>query len=150
VLCRKKPDDPGSNGSSLKIIKWAAKVRAAPSNLTMVKSKIEKLGSAKRFGARYGSKPKHKFAKIEKEQRKKHKCPYCNYTKVKRIVVGIWHCRKCDSKFTGKAYTIAKTTISDEGAAETEEKVQEQAEQPSENKKAETVKEKIENVEESA
>jgi large subunit ribosomal protein L37Ae len=69
---------------------------------------IDKLGSAKRFGARYGSKPKHKYAKIEKEQRKKHKCPYCNYVKVKRIALGIWHCRNCDAKFTGKAYTISK------------------------------------------
>ncbi|HJO01526.1 MAG: 50S ribosomal protein L37ae [Candidatus Woesearchaeota archaeon] len=73
--------------------------------------KIEKLGSAKRFGARYGSKPKHKFAEIEKEQRKKHKCPYCNALKVKRVSPGIWHCKKCNSKFTGKAYTIAKVAV---------------------------------------
>ena len=38
--------------------------------------KIDKLGSAKRFGARYGTKTKHKFAKIEALQRKKYKCPY--------------------------------------------------------------------------
>ena len=86
----------------------------------MVKS-VEKLGSAKRFGARYGFKPKHKFAKIEKEQRKKHKCPYCNAVKVKRLVMGIWHCRNCNVKFTGKAYTIAKQVISKE-IAETEKK----------------------------
>jgi len=71
--------------------------------------KIDKLGSAKRFGARYGSKPKHKYAKIEKEQRKKHKCPYCHNIKVKRLSMGIWHCRKCNSKFTGKAYTVEKS-----------------------------------------
>ena len=80
-------------------------------------TKIEKLGSAKRFGARYGSKTKHKFAKIEKEQRKKHGCPYCNNVKVKRVAVGIWHCRKCNSKFTGKAYSVAKLV----GVEETEE-----------------------------
>ena len=85
--------------------------------------KIDKLGSAKRFGARYGSKPKHKFAKIEREQRKRHKCPYCNTVGVKRIVMGIWHCRKCDAKFTGKAYTIAEPVILTETAAE--EKVEE-------------------------
>ena len=71
-------------------------------------AKAEKLGSVKRFGARYGRKPKKKLAKIEKELRKKHKCPYCNKFHVKRIVVGIWHCRKCKAKFTGKAYTIQK------------------------------------------
>ena len=72
---------------------------------------IEKLGSAKRFGPRYGRKPKHTFAKIEKEQRKLHKCPYCNAIKVKRAAVGIWHCRKCNAEFTGKAYTIKKALI---------------------------------------
>ena len=87
--------------------------------------KVEKLGSAKRFGARYGSKPKHKFAKIEKEQRKKHRCPYCNNLKVKRIAVGIWHCRKCNSKFTGKAYSVAKP-VSFERAGE-EGKIEEVA-----------------------
>ena len=79
----------------------------------MVKS-VEKLGSAKRFGARYGTKPKYKFAQIEKEQRKKHKCPYCNAIKVKRLVMGIWHCKNCNAKFTGKAYTIAKPASSKE------------------------------------
>ncbi len=84
----------------------------------MAKTKVEKLGSAKRFGARYGSKPKHKFAKIEKEQRKKHRCPYCNNVKVKRVAAGIWHCRKCNSKFTGKAYSVAKAITFEEAKEE--------------------------------
>jgi|TARA_Y100000031_G_C8059087_1_gene309756 large subunit ribosomal protein L37Ae len=86
--------------------------------------KVDKLGSAKRFGARYGSKTKHKFAQVEKEQRRKHKCPYCNVIAVKRIAVGIWHCRKCDAKFTGKAYTVSKPIIVSE-TNEPESKVQE-------------------------
>ncbi len=69
-------------------------------------AELEKLGATKRFGARYGRTNKHNFIKVEKEQRKLHKCPYCSKIAVKRIAVGIWHCRKCDSKFTGKAYTI--------------------------------------------
>ena len=68
--------------------------------------KREGLGSAKRFGARYGRKTKLKFSKVETEQRKIHKCPYCNQKKVKRISAGIWLCQKCGSKFTGKAYTL--------------------------------------------
>jgi len=75
---------------------------------------IKKLKSAKRFGARYGRRVKEKFAEIEKEQRKLHKCPYCNNIKVKRIAVGIWYCRKCKSKFTGKAYTIKEEIIAEE------------------------------------
>ena len=42
-------------------------------------AEVKKLGSTKRFGARYGRKPKKKLAKIEEELRKKQKCPYCLY-----------------------------------------------------------------------
>ncbi|MFH0874402.1 MAG: 50S ribosomal protein L37ae [archaeon] len=64
------------------------------------------LGSVKRFGPRYGRRTKLRFAEIEKEQRKLHKCPYCHQVKVKRESVGIWSCKKCSAKFTGKAFTL--------------------------------------------
>ncbi|MBS3132060.1 50S ribosomal protein L37ae [Candidatus Woesearchaeota archaeon] len=91
----------------------------------------EKLGSIRRFGARYGRKTKDKFGKIEKEQRKLHKCPFCSHVKVKRVALGIWQCRKCNSKFAGKAYTIDKKISFDEGempavAAETGEEGREE------------------------
>ena len=79
------------------------------------------LGSAKRFGARYGRKLKLKFSKIETEQRKLHKCPYCSKTAVKRVAMGIWSCRKCKAKFTGKAYSISRKIITKEGAIAEEE-----------------------------
>ena len=63
-------------------------------------------GSTRRFGARYGRKPRAKFGQIEAIQRSKHKCPYCNKIAVKRLALGIWHCTKCEAKFTGKAYTL--------------------------------------------
>jgi len=73
---------------------------------------VEKhLTGIRRFGTRYGRTLKLKFAKIEAEQRKKHKCPYCNALKVKRVAVGIWNCGKCGTKFTGKAYTISKKPV---------------------------------------
>ena len=79
----------------------------------------EKLhGSVKRFGARYGRKPKLKFSQVETEQRKLHKCPYCNKVAVKRVSVGIWNCRKCHAKFTGKAYSISRSFITKEQPAE--------------------------------
>ena len=69
------------------------------------------LGSIKRFGPRYGRTVKTKVAKIERMQRAKHKCPYCNHLKVRRESVGVWQCGKCDAKFTGRAYepTPSKT-----------------------------------------
>ncbi len=69
----------------------------------------KKFGSAKRFGSRYGRKIRDKVAMVEKERKKKHKCPYCHKIGgIKRIAVGIWNCTKCESKFTAKAYTISK------------------------------------------
>jgi large subunit ribosomal protein L37Ae len=65
-------------------------------------------GSVKRLGTRYGRTVKFKLGKIEAEQRKKHKCPYCNYVKVRKKALGIWHCTKCGATFTNKAYTVGK------------------------------------------
>lgn len=73
--------------------------------------KEKKFGAAKRFGARYGRKPKQKFVSIEAEKNKKHKCPSCNWERVKRLAAGIWTCTKCDLKFAGKAYTVPKKII---------------------------------------
>lgn len=70
---------------------------------------IEKgLGPAKRFGPRYGRTVKFKLAKIEKQQKKIQICPYCDMPKAKRISAGIYECRKCNSKFTGRAYFLKK------------------------------------------
>ena len=80
-------------------------------------AKEAKLTSTKRFGPRYGRTNKYKFNKIEVEQRKLHECPYCKNIKVKRIAYGIWECKKCNAKFTGKAYTISKKSDSTTGDA---------------------------------
>jgi large subunit ribosomal protein L37Ae len=87
-----------------------------------------RLGSVKRFGARYGAKRKEKIAIVEKEHRGRRKCPFCNYVKVKRLSKGIWHCEKCNAKFAGRAYTFtAKKPVRElteevpEEAEETEE-----------------------------
>ncbi|MBW2977361.1 50S ribosomal protein L37ae [Candidatus Woesearchaeota archaeon] len=75
---------------------------------------VKKFGSVKRFGARYGRRPKEKLAKIESIQKGKHKCPYCHALKVKRLSAGIWNCRKCGAKFTGKAYSLKKIVLKEE------------------------------------
>jgi len=69
------------------------------------------LGSVKRFGVRYGRTTKYNFAKIENEQRKLQKCPYCKKTKAKREFLGVYKCGKCGAKFTGKAYFLEQTVI---------------------------------------
>ena len=62
-------------------------------------------GSVKRFGARYGKRIRDRLAILEAESKKKHICEFCKKPGVKRIAVGIWHCLKCNTKFTGKAFT---------------------------------------------
>ncbi len=76
-------------------------------------------GSVKRFGVRYGTKPKGKIAKLEAERSLSTKCPYCHYGKAKRINAGIWYCVKCKSRFTGKAYTIGTPAAIKENVTET-------------------------------
>ena len=76
--------------------------------------KIEKYGGVKRFGVRYGRKIKERFGKVEAVQRKAQKCPYCAAIKVKRVAMGIWKCGRCDSKFSGKAYSVTEKIITRE------------------------------------
>jgi len=66
----------------------------------------KKVGTAGRFGARYGSRIRHQVSEIEKKQRQRFLCPSCFHTQVKRLASGIWQCRKCSTKFAGKAYTL--------------------------------------------
>ena len=70
-------------------------------------------GSVKRLGTRYGRTLRFKLGKIESEQRKKHKCPYCGVSKVRRVALGIWQCGKCNAKFSNKAYTVVPMTRED-------------------------------------
>jgi len=81
-------------------------------------AKVDKIGGARRFGMRYGRKLKERFNAIEKEQRKLHKCPFCNYIRVKRLAMGIWQCNKCNAKFAGKAYAPSLKIVTKEEIAE--------------------------------
>jgi large subunit ribosomal protein L37Ae len=65
----------------------------------------KKVGTAGRFGARYGNTLRRKVSEIEKISRAKHKCPFCGKEgKVKRQAYGIWKCTACEKVFIGKAY----------------------------------------------
>lgn len=65
----------------------------------------KKIGTAGRFGARYGKKDRTKIAAIEKTQKERHICPKCNMPYVRRLASGIYQCKKCDAKFAGGAYS---------------------------------------------
>ena len=66
----------------------------------------KKTGSAGRFGSRYGKTIRQRVYNVEKYQKKKQVCPYCKKPAAKRLSMAIFKCNKCNSKFTGKAYSV--------------------------------------------
>ena len=64
----------------------------------------KKVGTTGKYGPRYGTKTKKIIAVIEREQRKKQICPFCERAALKRLAAGIWLCKKCGKKFAGGAY----------------------------------------------
>ena len=64
--------------------------------------------SAKQYGVRYGRRLREKIGKIDILRKGSSSCPYCHYNKVERIAAGIWFCKKCENKFTGRAYNVGR------------------------------------------
>ena len=64
--------------------------------------------AVKRLGPRYGKRTRERLAKVETMSKANHKCPYCSYVTAKKVANGIFYCKKCSSKFTGKAYMPVK------------------------------------------
>ena len=62
-------------------------------------TKTKKVGSTGRFGVRYGRTVRQKVHDIEKKQKKKHKCTFCNKKSVKRVFVGVYEFKSSKTKF---------------------------------------------------
>ncbi len=64
----------------------------------------KKVGSAGRFGVRYGRKQRKLVASIEAKMHESYKCAQCGLPQVGRIGTGMWQCGKCGYTFAGGAY----------------------------------------------
>ncbi|MFC1685979.1 50S ribosomal protein L37ae [Nanoarchaeota archaeon] len=68
--------------------------------------KTKKVFTAGKFGSGYGKKVRESFIAVEKKQRTKQVCPYCQKPTAKRLAKGIWNCKFCKKKFTGGAFYL--------------------------------------------
>ncbi|MCY3853894.1 MAG: 50S ribosomal protein L37 [Thaumarchaeota archaeon] len=66
----------------------------------------KKSSSLKGLGCRYGLKLRKQYTQTYKLLKSKRVCPECGSIKFKRIVIGIWSCKKCKFKIAGGAYDI--------------------------------------------
>lgn len=88
----------------------------------------KKVGSAGRFGPRYGGVMRKQVAAIEKTQKAAHVCNKCGALAVYRIHTAIWECQKCGDSFAGGAY--APKTGAGMGAEQALRAVQEKLANP--------------------
>jgi len=65
---------------------------------------MTKLGSASRFGSRYGTPLKQEVRDIEKIQKTAQLCPQCGRKSLKRKGYARWVCSKCGAVMAGGAY----------------------------------------------
>lgn len=67
----------------------------------------KRTGITGKYGARYGSTLRKRTRLILEKMKGDTKCPRCETRgSIHRISTGIWHCRKCEARFTGGAYFI--------------------------------------------
>ena len=73
------------------------------------------IGSAGRFGPRYGRVARRRVSEIEADSGADHTCPECDSPAVDRAGTGIWECSRCGHTFAGGSYrpeTPAGRTVS--------------------------------------
>jgi large subunit ribosomal protein L37Ae len=67
--------------------------------------RTKKVGSAGRFGPRYGVRIRKQIDAVGRSKNQAYECPRCKHEAVRRVSTGVWKCRRCDLKFAGGAYT---------------------------------------------
>jgi len=78
--------------------------------------RTEKVGISGKYGSRYGVKLRKRMKEVEELKVKKHTCPNCRHSSVKRVSTAIWRCSKCKLVFAGGAYRpIVKTSYKRKG-----------------------------------
>jgi large subunit ribosomal protein L37Ae len=70
----------------------------------MANQRKGKVGSAGRFGARYGRVSRRRVAEIEADMNEDHVCPDCGARRVDRRGTAVWECGKCGHTFAGGTY----------------------------------------------
>ncbi|OLS24458.1 MAG: 50S ribosomal protein L37Ae [Candidatus Heimdallarchaeota archaeon LC_2] len=68
-------------------------------------TRTKKVKSSGRYGVRYGARLRKRIREIDSTAKVAHRCPRCRIFAVRKVSVGIWHCRKCSYEFTGGAWT---------------------------------------------
>jgi len=66
--------------------------------------RTKKIDSAGRFGSKYGKGIRDEIVAIEKLSKATYECPSCHKKGLRRESMGIWVCKKCGKKYTGKAF----------------------------------------------
>ncbi len=70
----------------------------------MSNDKAGRIGSAGRFGARYGRIARKRVSDIEGLMRQDHVCPSCDEAAVSREGTGVWECEQCGYRFAGGSF----------------------------------------------
>lgn len=81
--------------------------RSAPGSdrtAILMSKRTKKVGSAGRFGARYGVRIRKRIADVELVSKGRHECPKCKAVALGRVANGIWLCRHCGAKMASSSY----------------------------------------------